>query len=939
MQFYQVMKKGLFYLVCLFVTCVGRHKVGAQEVYLRSYSTSEGLPSPTVYDIVSDKRGYIWLVTEAGPVRFDGENFLTPVQQHTQSKPGSLLVEDHMGRIWYESFDGYLLFIQNDTVRSLSQSFPLGYISFVVNRQHIVYVTPQGLEYIPLNRLNRRFRVPIADFEPDHLFQSSDTTIAIQGGNWIHTLSHGQQFRRRLDEPLYHLAPIFTPGEKGLVYVTSKFDRADRSIYAFSSQTSFKICKLPFQQAIQSFKYYQGAFWIGTAQGIYVVDTSGKIRWDIPGLNVTAIYHHPNGGVWIGTRNQGIFRLDDLNMRLQTLPASEFPLVLSSHENKLLIGTEQGRLWEVSPEFNRKPIQVFQTQHEIAWIKSIGKNQLALGSDQLYLLDTKYQERMSVSMAAKDVVNLGNGNVGVAATGFFGYFNFWKSRNERKKLQQSDFDGKWLSQVRGKWLVQDPATGDLYFAGNMGLFGLRKNQLREIRWDSRKKIFVQYLFWYQDKVWVITTDHQMWCREVQGWRKQAELPAPFYRVKVMEGRLFASSDQQIYEWIQGSWQVVRSIAVHDRLIDFVLLQSDMYCLVKNQIIRFPMQWHSQNRQSTLLVHPPKQTPLLDGELVEIPYSLIDFQRQRGKVAFQVNQAPWVDLDPKANQVRLSALAPGNYQVRFKVDDDIREIRTFHVPLPWFKHPITWLTCLILLFLGYYLFHRIRLRRLAEANQLIVDKLHLENRLKESRIQLIKAQMNPHFFFNALNTIQSFIATHENKLAENYLQQFSQLTRMILDMTDKSVISLSEELAMQRTYLDLQRVRLKDFTYAIEVEQSLIPEETFLPTMLLQPYVENALLHGLGHSLKEKRLFLRFTRHENLLKIEIEDNGIGRQKAAQIQLSSRRKHKSFATQASLERIALSHQDHLQIHIEDLPQPGTRVHIHIPYPYFHHESTLD
>lgn len=928
-----------FFLVWLFLHCAGLSISSAQSVYLRSYGTAQGLPSPTIYDITADQKGYLWLVTESGPVRFDGENFWVPTHQHTHNKPGSLLVEDRFGRIWYESFDGYLLYIEQDTVRALAQTMPLGYIPFVVDSAHITYVTPYGLEQVPITQLQRRIRKPIPDFAPDFLFKMADTLVAVQNGRWIVSMVQNQTFRYKLKDPLYPQAPIFTPRDLGEIFVTTKFPKADRAIFAITSKSSRKVANISIPHPILVFKFFKNSFWIGTSQGLFIIDSTGKMKRHIPGLYVTSLFHHPNGSVWIGTRNRGLFRLDDLETRVLTLPDNQSPLTMESLGDHILIGTEQGRVWELNANLKGRSKLAFLAQHEISWIKKLADDRIAIGADQFYVVNKSYKSLLEVNLAAKDATLLTNGLVGVAATGLIGYFAIDERKRKWDVESMADFPNKWMSQVRGKWIAQDSLRGDLYFAGNTGLFTLAGNQLREVQWAVGQKIFVQNLFSFQGDIWVVTSNLQVWRREARLWRRMSKLPTPFHRIKVTQGRLFGCSDRQMYEWKGSAWELVRQVAAHDRLIDFTLLNNTMYCLVKNQVIQFPLRESNTDITSKLLVSPPKMKHLTDGELVEIPYSLIDFDQQRGRVFYQVNQSPWIELDPRASAVRLSALAPGDYQIRFRVDEVIRKTLAFDVPSPLFHRPVIWISLLVITAILYYAYYRMRLRRVARANQLVVDKLHLENRLKESRLKLIKAQMNPHFFFNALNTIQSYIATHENKLAEDYLQQFSRLTRMVLEMTDKSIISLDEELAMQQTYLELQRVRLKDFQYHIEVDPSLVREVTYLPTMLLQPYVENALMHGLSHSMRAKTLWLRFQVRDHFLWIEIEDDGIGRAKAAQINQASRRKHKSFATLASLERIALSHQDQLRIHIIDLPGPGTRVQIQIPYPYSSHESSLD
>jgi LytS/YehU family sensor histidine kinase len=227
---------------------------------------------------------------------------------------------------------------------------------------------------------------------------------------------------------------------------------------------------------------------------------------------------------------------------------------------------------------------------------------------------------------------------------------------------------------------------------------------------------------------------------------------------------------------------------------------------------------------------------------------------------------------------------------------------------WFYILLSFLITLLIIAIYYY-----RLKQITTKNNLIIDKLKLENYLNKSKVKLIKAQMNPHFFFNALNTIQSFITTNETEEATSYLNKFSRLTRMILEMTDKNWITIEDELRMQTLYLDLQKVRLSDFDFQINLNQKNMNQIT-IPTMLLQPYIENAIIHGLAHKLGPKRLLLDFNTESNLLNISIKDNGIGIEKATTINKKNTSKNTSFATKATLERLEIINRNECEISVE-------------------------
>ncbi|WP_417939527.1 histidine kinase [Flavobacterium sp. RS13.1] len=224
----------------------------------------------------------------------------------------------------------------------------------------------------------------------------------------------------------------------------------------------------------------------------------------------------------------------------------------------------------------------------------------------------------------------------------------------------------------------------------------------------------------------------------------------------------------------------------------------------------------------------------------------------------------------------------------------------------------------LLIFGYFIFNRFKIKkqnellklRLLEAEKTILA----EKKASQSELKALKSQMNPHFFFNALNTIQSYIATNETEEATDYLNKFSKLTRMILEMTDKNWISIDEEIKMQNLYLNLQKIRLSDFNFQINIKNSHIHNVT-IPTMLLQPYIENAVIHGLAHKKGMKNLWVNFEINpQNQLEITIKDNGIGLTKANEINQKNTSKNTSFATKATLERLEIINRNDLKIEIE-------------------------
>ena len=244
--------------------------------------------------------------------------------------------------------------------------------------------------------------------------------------------------------------------------------------------------------------------------------------------------------------------------------------------------------------------------------------------------------------------------------------------------------------------------------------------------------------------------------------------------------------------------------------------------------------------------------------------------------------------------------------------------------------------------GWYV-NRRRLHLQLEAEQ--------KERAKQlSELKAIRSQMNPHFIFNALNSIQDFILLSEKENASLYLGKFATLMRGFLDSSSKSRISLEKELPLLKSYIELEGLRLgEEFSYEINFDSSINEDELDeikIPPLLIQPYLENAFKHGLLHKKGDKKLTLDFNKTEKsgeqFLQLKIKDNGIGRQKSAEINTRKAQihnsTHTSFATQATTERLELLKNQSasnaaIEVEIIDLKDSqgnaaGTKVIILIP-----------
>jgi sensor histidine kinase YesM len=258
-----------------------------------------------------------------------------------------------------------------------------------------------------------------------------------------------------------------------------------------------------------------------------------------------------------------------------------------------------------------------------------------------------------------------------------------------------------------------------------------------------------------------------------------------------------------------------------------------------------------------------------------------------------------------------SLQPGNYQFELYLTDATGNAigkpvyYTFSIRPPFYKTSWFIALCMLLVAALIYWLVRRRISTIRHRDNETLRLAMLETELKQSQLTGIKAQMNPHFMFNALNSIQEFILLNDKRQANMYMGKFADLMRMTLDMSNKPEVLLEDEIKMLELYLELEALRFEEyFSYSISTDDAVDKEHITLPAMLIQPNIENAIKHGLLHRQGQKRLLVHFSmKQKNVLCCTVTDNGIGRKRSGEINAMRQKRHVSFATGATQKRLEL------------------------------------
>jgi len=299
------------------------------------------------------------------------------------------------------------------------------------------------------------------------------------------------------------------------------------------------------------------------------------------------------------------------------------------------------------------------------------------------------------------------------------------------------------------------------------------------------------------------------------------------------------------------------------------------------------------------------------------------------------------LPSEEDNAKYSNLAPGTYTLKVIScnNEGIWNSKptefVFTVLTPFYR---TWWFALLIISATattVYIVFKVRLNSIKQKQQKA-----FERKVEISKVELkaLRSQMNPHFVFNSLNSIQHYIFNSKSDEAVKYLNKFAKLMRVILNNSDKPTVAIEDDLESLKLYLELEQMRFEDkFEYKFEIDENVDLDYDIMPPMLLQPYVENAILHGLTTGNKKGLLILSVRSEGNFIVCTISDNGIGRKKASEIKRTMPLdKHKSLGMKITEERLRIlneiSKSEHSVV-ITDLENPdgssaGTKVELYVP-----------
>jgi ligand-binding sensor domain-containing protein len=668
-----------------------------------------------------------------------------------------------------------------------------------------------------------------------------------------------------------------------------------------------------------------GSIWIGTINGLSRFDPRLKLfnlyrefKWQDSLLsnNVYCIYEDPAKTLWLGTLSSGIIKFDPVTEKIVAWPViktetAETKMARAIYKDvkgQMWIGSRDGGLFKFFPDQNRfeqvKGAKGFEISSPT--IRSIYEDKagnLWIGTANGLNIYDRQTNHFEVYRAFKDIPN--NNSIyqikesqdgqSLYLACFRGGFQIFNKRNKSFKLFSQLIPAEKTigkSYAMCFELIENDSVMIGTYGGGLFIMNMITGGSRNITEKQGLANNSIYGILRHKNVYWLSTNRGL----------------SSYNYKTGEIRNFGLKNYiQSNEYNEGAY-----CKTSDGVFYFGGVNGFNYFKPQN----FPSGIDNSKTEITLIRKGEEEIPISINSkgqrFIELNYNdnLISFEfatlnfipSLSNKYAYKMEgfDDKWIKAGSRT-VAYYTKLSPGKYVFRVKpLDGDIIS-KSKGAFIQIIIEPPFWQTwwfyiLLALVFIGLiYIVIKWRTQ--------IVDR-NYQHKLAELELKALRSQMNPHFIFNSLNSIQYFILKKEPRAAYDYLTKFSSLMRMILQNSKHKSITLKAEYDWLKTYLELENLRMEGtLIYEINLDKELHPERIFVPTMVLQPYVENAIIHGLLPKTGDKKLSIDVSSDGQNLKCVITDNGIGREQSHILNKARLKQHESTAMSLTRDRLAI------------------------------------
>lgn len=948
----------------------------AQEYSFTHYDKQEGLPGSIAYGMTQDKDGFLWIGTETGLSRFDGSRFVN--YSTLDGLPDNEVLNvfaDSKGRVWIMPFrvsicyyyKGKFFTNENDSL-----------LSKVKLATHAAKVSEDSKGNILIQEFGKNIFLITTDGRVINFTTDSDDKVFIQsarreaGGFWIQQGSSLYILENRKMTLVRDLNSIYKHYLSTSILPELMAWRTGKTEVTISNLNRNQVIQkipLPDDKA-RILLIEKGTAAFCTREGAYIhpFGQHQPVRRYLENRAINFIFIDDERNWWFCTYGNGIYRLNSesvKNLYFNNGTDRNYAInTLAQSGSKLLAGCENGIIYTFNFQ-NDTLVRGPQIQYPEK-VKSpiidicVRKNgRIVFGSPVLLLdLDSNFRAGYhKTTTSTKKIIESGNDEV-LVATGINAFRldlkkklvtdTLWNTRTTTifKKGdtiylgtlsglycllpgKPAEFLGSQIALLKNRVIsISQTTNGVLWIAtyGN-GIVGLRDNRLfaHLSEEDGLKSNICRATAANGDYLWVGTD---------RGISKiyTADRRFPIVNYSTTDGL---------------AAEAVNAVLVADSLV-FIgtsngltyfkekLLTQESSCRLRITGVQINNSLLAYDTSGFILEH--------DENNIRIDYVGISF-RSQGDIEYKYRllglDSTW--LTTREMSLSYPALPSGQYEFqiqainRYGVASSLVPISFTIKKTIWEKAWVRALLSLIFL-LFIVLITMLISRRIKKREE---EKARINQRMAEMEQLALKSQMNPHFIFNSLNSIQQYVMDKDIAGANKFISDFSRLIRQTLDFSSKPFVSLTDEINYIATYLELEKTRLEGkFNYQIDISPELKGADFPIPPMILQPYVENSIRHGIRYRKDDLGMIhIRVSRHNQYIVVVIEDNGIGRKMAAYYKTANPIEYQSKGMSLTADRLELINRNFsnkITVLLEDLVDQsleplGTRVTINFPEEY--------
>ncbi|MEQ1733129.1 MAG: histidine kinase [Bacteroidia bacterium] len=935
-----MLKFILHVVVFVLLILSGTNTVVAQSLFFKNYNVEHGLSAVQINALHQDSKGYLWCGGYAGIDKFNGKTFTpyTPTNGLVDHYI-NCITEDKNQHIYIGTPNGLSVYNGNTfTNYTIAQGLPSNDVKCMLSTKNNVMLigTSNGLVSNNATKITTLLKnetiLTLCNYAGDtvlvstnkglykycnaHLFTFNSTIknithIARTDSNTL-LMTNGAKLFLFKNNTLTPYTPLGMNGGESVI--NDLYIDKNKEWYVATQNGLMKIINnvatyyypgndLNSNKIYCIINDYEGNKWIGTYNGIYRFKTSAFVNYNMQhGISVPFIFginQTENNDVWFGTSGGGIYNYNGKGTFNNYTTAdgvsnNYINCIASYKKNKLIAGTDKGltiidnvtkKLHAIKNcggfedkkitaiTFTKDSAVYLASGNEIYCNYELIEHNTMPANSVVYNLFQDYKKRVWVCAFNGGIYCIENGKITNKTSLFSKHCNSYFS------VAQDELNNLYFASIEGLFILDKATQTTQQITTQQGLMS---NLIYEIQYDKKE----QKLY--------IGSNKGLSYLDVRKLNVTKQIHIENYGYN--EGFTLSECNSQ------------------SMLIDH---KNNLWVGTVNGLVYFDKQYLQPNTRAaklhfTLFSLNDKDTVLTLGQRLDYNYNNITAyvdgicltNPQSVKYSFLLKgyEKKW-SMPSTNNFARYTQLPPGKYELMVKCSNNSNVWNApiafkFTIKSPWYAHPLALLTYALIAIFGLYFLiaWRITIIRNKEARKTLLAGYELK---------ALRAQMNPHFIFNALNSIQHFVLSNDPMAANKYLSKFAKLVRNILNNSERSEIALQEEIAQLELYLDLEKLRFEElFFYTIIVQHGVNINNIEIPTMLIQPYVENAILHGIVPLKKDGKITIAFEIHEqNLLKCTIQDNGIGREMAASLKKNSINKHQSAGTRITQNRLAL------------------------------------